>query len=80
MVDGIFALSALVLLGVTFSKRILNSRRWRATVTPLASIIGSGFLVAGPILAHAAVIALGAPAEGGVEASQAGNVNVSRIR
>ncbi|WP_082805297.1 hypothetical protein [Pseudomonas sp. BMS12] len=25
---------------------------WRATVTPLASIIGSGFLVAAPILAH----------------------------
>jgi len=26
---------------------------WRATVTPLASIIGSGFLVVGPILGHA---------------------------
>ena len=28
-----------------------RSRSWRATVTPLASIIGSGFLVCGPILA-----------------------------
>lgn len=27
---------------------------WRATITPLASIIGSGFLVVGPILAHVA--------------------------
>jgi hypothetical protein len=33
---------------------MLASRAWRATVTPLASIIGSGFLVVGPILAHAA--------------------------
>ncbi len=27
-----------------------NARLWRATITPLASIIGSGFLVLGPIL------------------------------
>lgn len=33
--------------------RLLRSQLWQATVTPLASIIGSGFLVAGPILAHA---------------------------
>ena len=30
---------------------LARSRSWRATVTPLASIIGSGFLVCGPILA-----------------------------
>ena len=29
-----------------------RSRSWRATVTPLASIIGSGFLVCGPLLAR----------------------------
>ncbi|MDI1252682.1 hypothetical protein [Thermomonas sp.] len=34
--------------------RLLRSQLWQATVTPLASIIGSGFLAAGPILAHAA--------------------------
>lgn len=37
---------------------------WRATVTPLASIIGSGFLIAGPLLAKdfgsAAVLAMAA--------------------
>jgi len=30
--------------------RVANSTVWRATITPLASIIGSGFLVLGPIL------------------------------
>ncbi len=37
-----------------FQPRLLNTPKWRAIVTPLASIIGSGFLVAGPILAHVA--------------------------
>jgi len=32
--------------------RIRDSDRWRATVTPLASIIGSGFLVVAPLLAN----------------------------
>ena len=31
---------------------VRKSRSWHATVTPLASIIGSGFLVLGPILSH----------------------------
>lgn len=30
--------------------RVANSIVWRVTITPLASIIGSGFLVLGPIL------------------------------
>ncbi len=33
-----------------FSPRLARAPLWRATVTPLASIIGSGFLVLGPIL------------------------------
>lgn len=37
-----------------FRPRLLRSETWQATVTPLASIIGSGFLVAGPILAGVA--------------------------
>ena len=50
------ALIAATLLSafVFFNPRLRTARLWRATVTPLASIIGSGFLVAGPILAHAA--------------------------
>ncbi len=33
-----------------FHPRMMGSENWRATVTPLASIIGSGFLVLAPIL------------------------------
>lgn len=45
---------ALLCMGVFFHPKLRKAPAWRATVTPLASIIGSGFLVAGPILAHAA--------------------------
>ena len=42
-----------VLLGgyLAFSKRLAGSSSWQATVTPLASIMGSGFLVSAPLLA-----------------------------
>lgn len=46
--------AALVLAFVFFRPRLRRAPLWRATVTPLASVIGSGFLVAGPLLAHAA--------------------------
>jgi hypothetical protein len=36
--------------GLLFYPPLANARIWRATITPLASIIGSGFLVIGPIL------------------------------
>jgi hypothetical protein len=36
--------------GILLYPRIAKARLWRATITPLASIIGSGFLVLGPIL------------------------------
>lgn len=39
-------------LAMLFHPRVLGSQTWRATVTPLASIIGSGFLILGPILEH----------------------------
>lgn len=35
---------------VVFQPRVLKAPAWRATVTPLASIVGSGFLVLTPIL------------------------------
>jgi hypothetical protein len=41
------SLVALVLLA---SRRLRQSFQWRATVTPLASIIGSGFLIVAPLL------------------------------
>lgn len=42
-----------VLLGgyLAFSRRLAGSSNWQATVTPLASIMGSGFLVSAPLLA-----------------------------
>ena len=50
----ILLVAALLLAGVLFNPRLVKWHFWRATVTPLASIIGSGFLVAGPVLAHIA--------------------------
>ena len=43
------ALAGVVLVGL-YLVRINARESWRATVTPLASIIGSGFLVAAPLL------------------------------
>ena len=45
------AAAVLVTLALTFG-RFARSETWRATVTPLASIIGSGFLICGPLLAR----------------------------
>ncbi|MFM2485040.1 hypothetical protein [Celerinatantimonas yamalensis] len=36
---------------LAFSKRLSSSTTWKATMTPLASIMGSGFLVCAPLLA-----------------------------
>jgi hypothetical protein len=36
---------------LAFSRRLTVSSNWKATVTPLASIMGSGFLVSAPLLA-----------------------------
>ena len=42
-------LATLMGLGLLLLPRLRTWSGWRATVTPLASIIGSGFLVLGPI-------------------------------
>lgn len=51
--SAMIVIAALTLL-LTLNPRLLALRGWRATVTPLASIIGSGFLVAAPVLGHVA--------------------------
>ena len=56
---------AAVVVALLFQPRVRRLRGWRATVTPLASIIGSGFLVAAPLLAHA-VTGLALPAMAGI--------------
>lgn len=62
------ALLFLTALGVAsllaFTPAIRDASMWRATVTPLASTMGSGFLVSAPLVAHAvgvwAPVAMGA--------------------
>lgn len=52
MLNGIIIIVAILLGGyLAFSKRLAASSNWQATVTPLASIMGSGFLVSAPLLA-----------------------------
>ncbi|MCB2014861.1 MAG: hypothetical protein R3E11_03850 [Sphingobium sp.] len=53
MTSWIMISAALLAALVTLNPRLLKTPAWRATVTPLASIIGSGFLIAGPILGDA---------------------------
>ena len=52
MLNIVIIVVALLLGGyLAFSRRLAGSSNWQATVTPLASIMGSGFLVSAPLLA-----------------------------
>ncbi len=52
MLNAVIIIVALLVGGyLAFSKRLASSSSWKATVTPLASIMGSGFLVSAPLLA-----------------------------
>src|SRR5210317_1242553 len=52
MMNLIIIVTALAFGGyLAFSRRLKASSNWNATVTPLASIMGSGFLVSAPLLA-----------------------------
>ncbi len=51
MISNALILFATFLIAIVlFIPRVANNSTWRATITPLASIIGSGFLILGPIL------------------------------
>lgn len=50
----ILVMGALGSAALFLNPRLSARPLWRATVTPLASIIGSGFLIAAPILSHTA--------------------------
>lgn len=51
MLNAIIIAVAILLAGyLAFSRRLAASSAWKATVTPLASIMGSGFLVSAPLL------------------------------
>jgi hypothetical protein len=49
--DGFLLAAAAATAAWLFSPQVRQSTRWQATITPLASIIGSGFLVAAPLIA-----------------------------
>lgn len=51
LIGNIIVLVAfLVFIPIFFTKKIRPSETWQATVTPLASIIGSGFLISAPLV------------------------------
>jgi hypothetical protein len=64
MIVAIAILAAVCVTALLTFTRFSHSTTWRATVTPLASIIGSGFLICGPLLARefgsAAILAMAA--------------------
>ncbi|MES3097509.1 conserved membrane hypothetical protein [Sphingomonas sp. T1] len=64
MIGIVAILAALIVTAFLSFGRFPRSEAWRATVTPLASIIGSGFLICGPLLAKefgsAAILAMAA--------------------
>ena len=53
MIDIILLIVLVAVFVVLVSRRVRTNKGWSATVTPLASIIGSGFLVSVPLLASA---------------------------
>ena len=50
MFNTILVVIAASVLLFMFHPRLTNSRHWHATLTPLSSIIGSGFLIIAPLL------------------------------
>ncbi len=51
MLNMILVVIAAIVLLFMFQPRLTKSESWRATLTPLSSIIGSGFLIIAPLLA-----------------------------
>ena len=51
MLNMILVFIAAIVLLFMFQPRLTKSESWRATLTPLSSIIGSGFLIIAPLLA-----------------------------
>ncbi len=57
--NAFLLVSCLVLGFVLMRSRMLKGELWQATLTPLSSIIGSGFLIMAPLLAS--IVGIGAP-------------------
>lgn len=52
MIAVLTILIALAITAILSFSGFARTPTWRATVTPLASILGSGFLICGPLLAR----------------------------
>jgi hypothetical protein len=50
ILNNLAIILSILFLFLLSGKRLRHSSQWRATVTPLASIIGSGFLIVAPLL------------------------------
>ncbi|MBK24531.1 MAG: hypothetical protein CME70_11105 [Halobacteriovorax sp.] len=50
LLNSIAIVSTLVMGVLLIRKKLIESELWKATVTPLSSIIGSGFLIVAPLL------------------------------
>ncbi|HHC30178.1 MAG TPA: hypothetical protein ENK80_06440, partial [Rhodobacterales bacterium] len=53
LLDAAIVVTIIAVAGAMFLPGLRGRPIWRAMITPLASIIGSGFLVLGPVLNHA---------------------------
>lgn len=53
LIDAALVLTLLAAFAILVAPTVRANREWSATITPLASIIGSGFLVSVPLLASA---------------------------
>lgn len=51
MLEILITLTAVAMFGLLNFGKWFQSERWAATITPLASIMGSGFLISAPLLA-----------------------------
>jgi len=49
--NGFLIVCSIIVMTMLLSPKFRKSEHWQATLTPLSSIIGSGFLIMAPILA-----------------------------
>ncbi len=54
LLDGLLVIISVIVAAIMLRPAVRDAAFWRATVTPLASIIGSGFLVVAPMLSSIA--------------------------
>ncbi|MEH6403013.1 MAG: hypothetical protein V7750_06535 [Sneathiella sp.] len=54
IVDYVIIGVSIAIMAILFSPKIRKNKFWQATVTPLASIIGSGFLIIAPVMGEVA--------------------------